>query len=72
MGKKINSYLELGDVLKPDVISDGSNNNSGFVLAASQLHLTDLIAKRRKLRNSAYILSDMKDSEKAYNFNFFY
>lgn len=71
-GKKINSYLELRDVLKPDVISDSSDNNSGFVLAASQLHLTDLIAKRRKLRNASYILGDTKDSEEAHNFNFFY
>lgn len=63
--KKLNSYLKLGDVLKPDVVSDGSHNNSCFVLAASQLHLTDLNAKRRKLRNSVYILNYIKDSEEA-------
>lgn len=54
-----NPYLELGDLLEPDVISDSSHNNSGFILAASQLHLTDLIAKR-KVRNASYILGDMK------------
>lgn len=36
------SYLELGDVLNPDIISDCSNNNSDSVLTARHLHLTDL------------------------------
>lgn len=37
------TYLELGDILNPDVISDRSHDNSDFVITASHLHLTDLI-----------------------------
>lgn len=44
----VSSYLELGDVLNPDVISDCSHDNGGFVLTASQLHLTNLSARREE------------------------
>ena len=39
---KKRGYLELGDILNPDIISDGSHNDSDSVLAARHLHLTDL------------------------------
>ena len=35
-------YLELGDILNPDIISDCSHNNSGSVLTTRHLHLTNL------------------------------
>lgn len=47
-GEWMNSYLELGDVLNPDIISDCSHDNSGFALTARHLHLTDLSAKEAK------------------------
>lgn len=46
--KLCGTYLELGDVLNPDIIGDGSHNNSGFVLTARHLHLTNLIATETK------------------------
>ena len=39
---KTEAYLELGDVLNPDIIGDCSHNDSDSVLTARHLHLTDL------------------------------
>lgn len=45
---KCKAYLELGDILNPDIISDCSHNDSDFVLTAGKLHLTDLREKIKK------------------------
>lgn len=45
---KCKAYLELGDILNPDIISDCSHDDSDFVLTAGKLHLTDLGKKINK------------------------
>lgn len=45
---KCKAYLELGDILNPDIISDCSHDDSDFVLTTGKLHLTDLREKINK------------------------
>lgn len=40
-------YLEFRDFLNPDIISDCTHNDSGFVITTWQLHLTNLWQRKK-------------------------
>lgn len=47
LGDSESANSELGDLKKSDVVGDGTNNNSGLVLSALSLHLSDESSKRK-------------------------